>query len=115
MNFVKQNVKFDNRLVVNLVGMVGGMAVLWKNGLQVKKILFTSFTIELLIEYKEVNTDRQCICIYGSTDDGIRREQYKFITKKKQLWGDSWAIMGDFNNIRSNGENGIEKGGLMQA
>ena len=75
LNKVKQWIKFDNVFVVDPIGMARSLVVLWKNELQVKKVLFTSFTIELLIEDNEVKIDRWCICAYASSDVGVRREQ----------------------------------------
>ena len=57
MHKVKQWTKFDNVFVVDPVGKAGGLAVLWKQELTVKKVLFTSFTIELLIEDVETRVN----------------------------------------------------------
>mgnify|MGYP004703452751 FL=1 len=72
--------------------------------LQVKKVLFTSFTIELLIEDNEAKIDWWCICAYASSDAGMRRVQWKVLTRRSIMWGKYWAIMGDLNDITSNGE-----------
>ena len=45
LNSVKQWIKFDNVFVVDPVGLAGGLAMLWKQELKVKKVLFTNFTI----------------------------------------------------------------------
>ena len=49
LNKVKQWIKFDNVFVMDPVGIAGRLAVLWKKELVIKKILFTSFTIVVLI------------------------------------------------------------------
>ncbi|XP_027090153.2 uncharacterized protein [Coffea arabica] len=90
----------------------GGLAVLWKQELRVKKVLFTSFTIELLIEDEETRVNWWCICVYASTDVGIRREQWEVVTRKSVLWGEYWAVIGDFNDITSNDE---KWGGIKRA
>lgn len=98
LNKVKQWIKFDNVFVVDPVGTAGGLAVLWKKELVVKKTLFTSFTIEVLIEDGEAKCEWWCICVYASADSGIRQEQWEVISRKY------WAIMGDMNDIVSNSE-----------
>ncbi|XP_071914103.1 uncharacterized protein [Coffea arabica] len=104
LNSVKQWVKFDDLFVVDPVGTAGGLAVFWRNKLQVKTILFTSFTIELLLADSEGKKDWWCICTYASTDDKVREQQWDVLERRKQIWGDCWALMGDLNDITSNGE-----------
>ena len=99
LNSVKQWIKFDNVFVVDPVGLAGGLAMLWKQELKVKKVLFTSFTIELLIDDSEIGAEWWCICAYASADASIRREQWKVIARRRCIWGESWAIMGDLNDI----------------
>lgn len=90
--------------MVDPVGKAGSLAILWKRELQVKRVLFTSFTIELLIEDNEAKIDWWCICTYASSSVGVRREQWKVVTRRSILWGKYWAIMGDLNDIISNNE-----------
>ena len=54
---MKQWLRFDSVFVVDPVGRAGGLAAIWKKELKVKKVLFTSFTIELLIEDSESMID----------------------------------------------------------
>ena len=74
LNNVKQWIKFDNLFVVDPVGLIGGLAVFWKREFQVKKVLFTSFTIELLIVDKEADVECWCVCVYASANARIRKE-----------------------------------------
>ena len=83
LNKVKQGIQFDNVFVVDPVSIAGGLAVIWKKELAVKKILFTSFTIELLIEDNEAKFDWWCIGTYASSDTRIRREQWKVLTRRR--------------------------------
>ncbi|XP_071917167.1 uncharacterized protein [Coffea arabica] len=104
LNSVMQWIRFDKVFVVDLVGRAGGLAVIWKQELRVKRVLLTSFTIELLIEDTEFGFDWWCICAYASSDAGIRKEQWNVIYRRSAMWGEHWAIMGDLNDITSNGE-----------
>ncbi|XP_071918953.1 uncharacterized protein [Coffea arabica] len=90
--------------VVNPVGRVGGLVVIWKEELKVKKKLFTSFTVELLIEDSEAKIEWWCICAYASADARIRKGQWEVVKRRGSLWGWFWAIMGDLNDITSNEE-----------
>ena len=42
------------------------------------------------------------IGIYASTDNQIKRNQWKVIERRKELWGTRWMIAGNFNGITSN-------------
>ena len=44
------------------------------------------------------------IGIYASTEESVRKQQWKFIEKKKRDWGETWVLVGDFNDICSNKE-----------
>ena len=104
INSVKQWVRFDELFVVDPMGLAGGLAVIWKRDIQVKSILFTSFTIELLIGDQGGSKDWWCVCAYTSSDDKIREQQWRVLERRTQIWGDCWALMGDLNDIKSNGE-----------
>ena len=104
LNSVKQWIKFDNVFVVDPVGLAGGLAVLWNKELKVKKVLFTSFTIELLIDDSELGAEWWCICTYASVDARVRKGQWEVLARRRCIWGESWAIMGDLNDITSNAE-----------
>ncbi|XP_071912962.1 uncharacterized protein [Coffea arabica] len=102
LNSVKQWIKFDNVFVVDPVGLAGGLAVLWKQELKVKKVLFTSFTIELLIDDWEIGAEWWCICVYASTNASVRREQWKVLERRNiGFEGVPWTWC---NNWKSEGE-----------
>ena len=42
--------------------------------------------------------------IYASTDENIRKEQWRTIEQKKREWGEHWVLVGDFNDLRSGEE-----------
>ena len=51
MNTMQMKLKYDQLFVVEPIGKSGGLVVMWKMELQVKKILKkTDFTIEVMIE-----------------------------------------------------------------
>ncbi|XP_071905731.1 uncharacterized protein [Coffea arabica] len=104
LNSVKQKIKFDNLFVVDPVGLAGGLAVLWKEEVKVKQVLFTTFTIELLIVDSDTSLEWWCVCIYASPDASIRKAQWEVINRRRQIWGEAWVVMGDMNDIVSQGE-----------
>ena len=57
LNKVKQKIGYDSLFVVDPVGKSGGMAVLWRKELQVRRVLFIDFIIEVLIQGDGCKTD----------------------------------------------------------
>ena len=55
--------KFDKLFVIDPVGKSGGMAVFWKDDLKINRILYTYFTIELLIGDTDRNYSWWCVCV----------------------------------------------------
>ena len=94
MNKLKMKLQFDNLFVVDPVGRSGGLAVMWKKDVQVKRVLYTNFTIELCIEDLSKKISWWLICIYASTDDATREQQWQIIGNRKVLWGNKWLIAG---------------------
>ncbi|XP_071920779.1 uncharacterized protein [Coffea arabica] len=47
---------------------------------------------------------KELVGIYASTEDRVRKHEWKTIEQKKREWGEKWAVKGDFNDICSNGE-----------
>ena len=42
--------------------------------------------------------------MYASTEDSVRKKQGKIVEEKKRGWGETWVLVGDFNDICSNGK-----------
>ncbi|XP_027155460.1 uncharacterized protein LOC113766368 [Coffea eugenioides] len=53
---------------------------------------------------KDTNEHWWMVGIYASTEDSIRKQQWKAIEEKKREWGDKWVLVDDFNDICSRGE-----------
>ncbi|XP_027182377.1 uncharacterized protein LOC113780798 [Coffea eugenioides] len=104
MNKVRLQLRYDRLFVVDPVGRAGGLAVLWRNELQICKVLYTDFTIELLMERTGARARWWLICVYASSEDQIREKQWKVIEGRKSLWGQNWVLAGDMNDILSNDE-----------
>ena len=110
MEYVKSYLKFDNKLVVESKGRVGGLCILWTNDLFIKEVEFDGNLIAVNI-FDSV-TNWLLVCFYGPP----------YLSKKKKAWGNlfdlleahhvPWACIEDFNFIINNEEElGGEKGG----
>ena len=104
MKKVQKQPRFEECVVVESMNKSGGMIVMWNNEVKVLDVLTTAFTMEVHIMDTKTNVDWWFIGIYASTDDQIRRNQWRVIERRKELWGQRWLILGDFNDITSNEE-----------
>ncbi|XP_027067539.1 uncharacterized protein [Coffea arabica] len=104
MKQVQKRVNFENRFVVNPKGRAGGLALFWKEDVVLLGVQGSDWYIAAIVVEKETNDDWWLVGIYASTEDRVRKHQWKTIEEKKREWGEKWAVMGDFNDISSNGE-----------
>ena len=49
MDFVKSSINYNNLLVVEVSGKVGGLCVLWKNGISVREVEFNKNLITVMV------------------------------------------------------------------
>ncbi|XP_071912221.1 uncharacterized protein [Coffea arabica] len=85
-------------------GRAGGLALFWKDDVVLLDVQGSDWYIAARVVEKETNDDWWLVGIYASTEDRVRKHQWKTIEEKKREWGEKWAVMGDFNYICSNGE-----------
>ena len=69
MNKVKQLIRFDNLFVVDPTGTTRGLAIFWSEDITIKKTLFTSFSIELLIDDPESKMEWWCMYVCASSNN----------------------------------------------
>lgn len=105
LDLVKNQLGFSGLFVVNCLGQSGGLALLWKN------------TIELDIKgYSRNHIDSE-VCTdgggggkwrftgyYGFSERHIRREAWQFMCGLAEQSDLPWVLMGDFNDILSEGD-----------
>ncbi|KAF7143851.1 hypothetical protein RHSIM_Rhsim05G0174100 [Rhododendron simsii] len=89
----------DNVLVVEPSGIAGGLAVLWKRGLNVSLVRRSSFFIEVLIKDDETNHEWHLINLYASSIDRVRNSQWEELLRYRQRSTGDWVLWGDFNDI----------------
>ena len=104
MNKIRMRLRYDSLFVVDPIGRAGGLAVLWRRDLVVKRVLFTDFTIELNVEGKGTEEDWWFVGIYASSNDQLREQQWKTIEHRANIWGRNWILAGDMNDLLSSGE-----------
>ena len=104
MESVKQKLNIEDSVIVDSVGKAGGLALFWKHWIKMIEVELSNFYIAARMTDIEARCEWTFIGIYASTDDGRRRSQWREIERTMTKWGDKWIIVGDFNDILSNGE-----------
>nr|XP_027090317.1 uncharacterized protein LOC113711350 [Coffea arabica] len=94
----------ENSYVINSKGKAGGLALFWNAEITLGNVYGTDWYIAAEVVDENNNDHWWMVGIYASTEESIRKQQWKEIEEKKREWGDKWILVGDFNDICSNGE-----------
>ncbi|KAF7152781.1 hypothetical protein RHSIM_Rhsim01G0119200 [Rhododendron simsii] len=81
------------------MSQTGGLAILWKRGLNVNLVRRSNFFIEVLIKDEESNHECHLINLYASSIDSVRKSQWEDLQKYRQQSTEDWVLWGDFNDI----------------
>ncbi|CAA0831590.1 Unknown protein, partial [Striga hermonthica] len=102
-SFVKSVVKkmgFDHRFaIVDPQGQSGGLLLLWQSDITILQSVSKDFYIAVQFQGKDA-AKSWGIFVYLSSEKHTREQQWAELTQDKSLWGDSWFIIGDWNDIR---------------
>ncbi|XP_071902764.1 uncharacterized protein [Coffea arabica] len=101
---IQKQLKFNNCCVVNSNGKAGGLAMIWKEDIEVISIDQGTFFIGMKMKDSDSGCKWWLVGVYVSTDENTRKVQWKMIEQKKREWGEHWVLVGDFNDIRSGEE-----------
>ena len=104
MECVKQKLNFEDSVIINSVGKARGLALFWKHWIKVIEVELVGFYITARMMDMEARCEWTFVGIYASTDDRMRRSQWRELESKMNQWGEKWIIAGDFNDILANGE-----------
>ncbi|XP_071940156.1 uncharacterized protein [Coffea arabica] len=104
MKMVQKILRFEESVIVEAMDRKESMALFWNKDIEVREVVTTALTIEALVFDPELQIDWWFIGVYMSCDANIRKQQWKVLTARRQLWGDKWLLAGDFNDILTNEE-----------
>ncbi|KAH7841573.1 hypothetical protein Vadar_031697 [Vaccinium darrowii] len=99
IDFIRRFVGMDFCLVVDPIGIAGGLAVLWKRSINVCLIRSCSFFIEVEIKDDESGYAWRLINLYASSIDSVRKLQWDELVRYRQQSSAEWMIWGDFNDL----------------
>ncbi|PPR84917.1 hypothetical protein GOBAR_AA35797 [Gossypium barbadense] len=90
-------------LVVCSEGKSGGLALLWREGLDVSIQNYSKYHIDVLVCMEDGEMLR-FIDFNGQTDSNLRQQSWEMLRRVKSMVNKGWIMGGDFNAILNNSE-----------
>ncbi|CAA0819968.1 Unknown protein, partial [Striga hermonthica] len=89
----------DRCKIVDPRGLSGGLLLAWNTEVEIKQVICNTFCIE--VEFRNHNSEpfRWAVFVYMSTDKSTRESQWRDLEFKKESWGHSSCIIGDWNDL----------------
>ena len=99
MDGIKRNLERQQGLVVPSIKRAGGLALLWRNTLQVDIQTYSPRHINAIVS-EEQGTKKWCFTgFYGHSETGQREESWKLLENLSHRSDLPWICMGDYNEI----------------
>lgn len=92
--------KFDSYLSVDVVGISGGLAVLWRDSIKFNILNFSRNFVNLVIQ-DDAKEEWRLACYYGYPERHRRREAWDMLRELRDMWKTPWCVIGDFNDLLS--------------
>ncbi|OMO94054.1 reverse transcriptase [Corchorus capsularis] len=110
MEKIRRNIKMDNALYVDPVGLSGGIALWWKNNFVVNSFEEHKNLVDTLIVDVNSGVSFRIFWIYGAPVFEDRKLIWEKVKLKAVNIEEVWCCIGDFNDILDDSEK--EGGGL---
>ncbi|XP_019190306.1 PREDICTED: uncharacterized protein LOC109184723 [Ipomoea nil] len=104
MQTIKNKVGYTGLFTVDSLGRSGGLALLWKEESEVSILGFSRYHIDAMITTETSLEPWRYTGFYGNPKSNRRRESWQRLRHLATLSPLPWALMGDFNDIRSSSE-----------
>ncbi|XP_070679310.1 uncharacterized protein [Malus domestica] len=93
-------------------GIGGGLCLFWRDASQILLVKHFDFMIEVKVWDEEKMYHWRLFGIYASTDEKMRRDQWRALGNRIVKESDICLLIGDFNDILCNGE---KEGGKLKS
>lgn len=104
LEVIKVKLKFDYCMVVESCGSSGGLALLWKHGLDVQIYNFTIWHISAIVKDTPSGNPQIFTGFYGHPETSKREWNWMLLKRLKDGILMPWLCMGDFNKIACQSE-----------
>ncbi|XP_023881716.1 uncharacterized protein LOC111994088 [Quercus suber] len=99
MDDIKRKIERQQGLVVPRVRRAGGLALLWRNSLQVDIFNYSPRHIDAIITEEQGTKKWRFTGFYGHPKTGKREESWKLLENLSHRSNLPWVCMGDYNEI----------------
>ena len=93
---------YDRIMTVNPIGYSGGLALMWKNSVNIGFKFVDKNLVDFGVKFGKDSFFVSCV--YGEPIQGNRAKVWERLSRIGAHRKEPWCIMGDFNEIRNNGE-----------
>ncbi|KAK8299934.1 hypothetical protein V6Z12_D05G353700, partial [Gossypium hirsutum] len=100
---VQNNCRIQNALAVNSEGRSGGLAMMWKDGMNAAIQNYSKHHIDSLIKLEGDKTLR-VTGFYGHANPRCRSSSWEMLRRVGDLAQEEWVVGGDFNAILNDSE-----------
>lgn len=109
MEKVHDQCKLKHGLIVSSDGSIGGLAMLWKEGVVVHAKTYSMFYIDVFMDGGEITGWWYLTGFYGNPETSLRFDSWALLKSSRGTSQLPWLAIGDFNEII--GLSKIEGGG----
>ncbi|TYG40901.1 hypothetical protein ES288_D12G131400v1 [Gossypium darwinii] len=100
---VQNNCRLQNGLAVNSEGRSGGLALMWRDGMNVSIQNYSKHHIDSMVRLENNKTIR-VTGFYGHANPNRRRSSWDILRRVGESVREEWVIGGDFNAILNDAE-----------
>ncbi|CAM8916564.1 unnamed protein product [Rhodiola kirilowii] len=93
---IRVQLGFECCFVVPARGRSGGLALFWKNTMDVSIISYSCFHIDFLLNHKG---PAHVTLFYGNPKPSLRHKSWELIRRLRRINNMPWCVVGDFNEI----------------
>jgi exonuclease III len=104
LEYLRVKLGYVGLFVVDPVGRSGGLALFWRNDVQLEIQNYSRRHINSLIKEGDRDSYWKLTSFYGHPDCTKRNESWALLRHLQQLHPSPWLVIGDFNEIVSQNE-----------
>ncbi|XP_042952171.1 uncharacterized protein LOC122289257 [Carya illinoinensis] len=101
---LRRRLKFEGCMVVEAVGLKGGLIMMWDHMIEVEVENFSVWHISVWIKEPECAERWLLTGFYGQPDSSLREATWSLLSSLKPQSDRGWCVLGDFNEILAHDE-----------